>query len=78
MVSRNDVQLGNTRLTVSCLSFGTVYMGPQGDKLSPSTGGALKLVWGFFSKALNSKQVWNCHLVFHFTVDIARDLLFHS
>ena len=38
---KNDVTLGNTGLQVSRLSFGTVYMGEQCDRLSLETGAAL-------------------------------------
>ncbi len=38
-----NVLLGNTGLTVSRLAFGTAYMGPLGDRLSPEEGAALLL-----------------------------------
>jgi aryl-alcohol dehydrogenase-like predicted oxidoreductase len=42
-----SVLLGNTSLKVSRLGFGTVYMGPQGDQLSPQAGASLLLqAWG--------------------------------
>ncbi|MBI4758300.1 MAG: aldo/keto reductase [Chloroflexi bacterium] len=37
------VLLGNTGLMVSRLAFGTAYMGPQSDRLSPEEGAALLL-----------------------------------
>jgi len=37
------VTLGNTGLRVSRLAFGTAYMGPQSDHLSPAEGAALLL-----------------------------------
>ena len=39
----NSQPLGNTELMVSRLSFGTVYMGPRGDDLSPEAGA--ELLW---------------------------------
>jgi aryl-alcohol dehydrogenase-like predicted oxidoreductase len=41
MSGNNGTQLGNTEIRVSGLSFGTVFMGPQSDKMSPAEGAAL-------------------------------------
>jgi len=38
-----NVPLGNTGLMVSRLAFGTAYMGPQSDRLSPEEGAAMLL-----------------------------------
>lgn len=43
MSAGNNILLGNTGLRVSRLSFGTVFMGPQGDQMSPEQGSALLL-----------------------------------
>jgi aryl-alcohol dehydrogenase-like predicted oxidoreductase len=43
MTGKDDVFLGNAGIKVSRLSFGTVFMGPQGDKMSPAEGAALLL-----------------------------------
>jgi aryl-alcohol dehydrogenase-like predicted oxidoreductase len=43
MSTKNDTTLGCLGYTVSRLSFGTVFMGPQSDKMSPEEGAALLL-----------------------------------
>jgi aryl-alcohol dehydrogenase-like predicted oxidoreductase len=43
MTGKNKILLGSTGIKVSRLSFGTVFMGPQSDKMSPADGAALLL-----------------------------------
>jgi aryl-alcohol dehydrogenase-like predicted oxidoreductase len=43
MRGKNDRLPGKTDLTVSRLSFGTVFLGPQSDNMSPEEGAALLL-----------------------------------
>ncbi len=43
MTGKNNILLGSTGIKVSRLSFGTVFMGPQSDQMSPEQGSALLL-----------------------------------
>ena len=43
MSRRSDIVFGNTDVGVSRLAFGTVFMGPQSDEMSPEEGAALLL-----------------------------------
>jgi aryl-alcohol dehydrogenase-like predicted oxidoreductase len=43
MPGKGDTEISNSGIRVSRLSFGTVFMGPQSDKMSPDEGAALLL-----------------------------------